>query len=131
MGYGRVHIAPPERRELERRVRARSGRAEGARRARLILMLAAGESYREIGRELRCSATYVARWKKRFQEHRLAGLDSQYVGRVAWVITPRMTYRHLLLREPRRGAGCVGRGCAGVARLTRQPPPGAVEDPPA
>jgi transposase len=99
MGYGCVHIAPPERRELERRVRARSGRAEGVRRARLMLMLAAGKSYREIGRELRCSATYVARWKKRFQEHRLAGLDSQYVGRVAWVITPRMEARVLAMTK--------------------------------
>jgi len=95
MGYGRVHIAPPERRELERRVRARGGRAEDARRARLMLMLAAGRSYREICRELGCSSAYVARWKERFQRHRLAGLDSRYAGRKAWVITPQMEARVL------------------------------------
>lgn len=101
MGYGRVYIAPPERRELERRVRARSGRAEDARRARLILMLAAGRSYREIQAELGCPATYVARWKARFEEHRLAGLDSRYAGRKAWVITPRMEARVLAMtRKP-------------------------------
>jgi transposase len=101
MGYGRVHIAPPERRELERRVRARGGRAEDARRARLILMLAAGHSYREICNEIGCSTAYVARWKARFQTHRLAGLDSRHLGREAWVITPEMEARVLTLtRKP-------------------------------
>ena len=101
MGYGRVHIAPPERRELERRVRARSGRAEDSRRARVILMLGAGKSYREICGDLRCSPNYVSCWKARFQEHRLAGLDSRYAGRKAWVITPRMEARVLdLTRKP-------------------------------
>jgi transposase len=106
MGYGRVYIAPPERRELARRVRARSGRAEDARRARLILMLAAGKSYREIERELGCASTYVARWKDRFQDNRLAGLDSRYAGRTAWVTTPRMEARVLAMtrKPPRDGS---------------------------
>lgn len=101
MGYGRVQIAPPERRELERRVRARGGRAEDARRARLMLLLASGRSYREICEELGCSPAYVARWKARFQEHRLSGLDARYAGRQAWVITPQMEARVLALtRKP-------------------------------
>jgi transposase len=95
MGYGRVHIAPPERSELERRVRARGGRAEDAKRARLVLMLAAGRTYSEICRELGCSSAYVARWKERFQTQRLAGLDARYSGRKAWVITPEMEARVL------------------------------------
>lgn len=97
MGYGHVHIAPPERRELQRRVRARGGRADDARRARLILMLAAGQSYRDIAGELGCSMAYVARWKTRFQQDRLAGLDSRYAGREAWVVTPKMESRVLAL----------------------------------
>ena len=101
MGYGRVFIAPPERAELDRRVRARSGRADDARRARLLLMLAAGQSYREIARELSCSTEYIAKWKARFQEHRIAGLDSRYAGRAAWVVTPKMEARVLALtRKP-------------------------------
>lgn len=88
MGYGRVFIAPPERKELERRVRARSGRADELRRAQLILLLAAGRSYREIMGELRCSPEYIAKWKARFQQDRLAGLDSRHAGREAWVSTP-------------------------------------------
>lgn len=88
MGYGRVFIAPPERAELVRRVRSRSTRAEDVRRARLMLLLAAGSSYREISRELRCGSEYIAKWKARFQEHRLPGLDARYVGRRPWVATP-------------------------------------------
>ena len=101
MGYGCVHIAPPERRELERRVRARGGRAEDARRARLMLLLASGRSYRDICQEIGCSPAYVARWKARFQKDRLAGLDSRYAGRSAWVMTPDMEARVLALtRKP-------------------------------
>ena len=95
MGYGRVYVAPPERRELERRLRSRSGRIEDARRARVILLLAAGHSYREICTELRCSHEYIARWKTRFQEDRLGGLDSRHVGRQAWVVTPNLEARVL------------------------------------
>ena len=43
-------------------------------------MLAAGHSYREIRQRLDCSDEYVREWKKRFQENRLAGLDSRYRG---------------------------------------------------
>jgi transposase len=99
MGYGRVQIAPPERRELERRLRARGGRAEDARRARLMLLLASGRSYRDICRELGCSPAYVARWKARFQKQRLAGLDSRYAGREAWVVTAQMEARVLALTQ--------------------------------
>ena len=101
MGYGRVFIAPPERRELERRVRARAGRLEDARRARVILMLAEGRSYREICQELHASHEYVARWKARFQQTRLAGLDSRHAGRKPWVVTAKLEARVIALtRQP-------------------------------
>jgi len=60
-------------------------------------MLAACKPYREIQKELGCSSTYVSRWKARFQSHRLAGLDSRYAGRKAWVITPRLEARVLAM----------------------------------
>src|SRR5258707_12932603 len=43
-------------------------------------MLAAGRSYREVRQRLDCSDEYIREWKKRFQEERLAGLDSRYRG---------------------------------------------------
>jgi transposase len=51
-------------------------------------MLAAGRSYREIATELRCSSEYIARWKARFLERRIPGLDSRHVGREPWVASP-------------------------------------------
>lgn len=66
-----------------------------------MLLLASGRSYRDICQEIGCSPAYVARWKARFQKDRLAGLDSRYAGRSAWVITADMEARVLALtRKP-------------------------------
>jgi transposase len=80
MILGRVILAPPERRELKRRARSRSLAVESVRRAKVILMLAAGDSYSEIGERLGCSDRYISLWKERFQQERLSGLDSRYRG---------------------------------------------------
>src|ERR1700738_939093 len=80
MILGRVILAPPERRELKRRARSRSLAVESVRRAKVILMLAAGDSYSEIGERLGCSDRYISLWKERFQQERLSGLDLRYRG---------------------------------------------------
>jgi transposase len=80
MSLGRVVLAPTERRELKRRAGKRSLAVELVKRAEVILMLASGHSYREIRERLDCSDEYIREWKKRFQEERLAGLDSRYRG---------------------------------------------------
>jgi hypothetical protein len=72
--------APPERQELKRRPRSRSLAVESVRRAKVILMLAAGDSYSEICERIGCSDRYVSLWKDRFQRERLSGLDSRYRG---------------------------------------------------
>jgi transposase len=77
---GTIELTTQERRELERRTRSRKLRVEDVRRARLILMLAAGESYLTIRNALRCDAGYVSRWKKRFETDRLAGLYARHQG---------------------------------------------------
>jgi len=77
---GRVILAPPERRELKRRARSRSLAVESVRRAKVILMLAAGDSYSEICDRLRCTDRYISLWKEHFQQERLSGLDSRYPG---------------------------------------------------
>src|SRR3982074_2330412 len=80
MSLARVILVPPERRELERRARSRSLAVELVRRAKVILMLAAGRSYSEIGERLGCTDRYISLWKKRFKQERLVGLDSRYRG---------------------------------------------------
>jgi transposase len=77
----RVILSPPERKELLRRTRSRSGRAEDAQRARLILELAGGRSFSQIMSQLRCSQNYIIRWKQRFLSERLSGLFARHQGR--------------------------------------------------
>ena len=73
MDESRVRLSPPERRELESRVRSRVLRAEDVRRAKLMLMLAQGASYRAIRQALGCNANYISCWKARFLAERLSG----------------------------------------------------------
>lgn len=77
-----------DRQELERRVRSQSLRADDVRRARLLLLLADGESYSAIQTILRCSSAYISRWKKRFEAAGLSGLHGRQQGRQATVLTP-------------------------------------------
>ena len=88
-----IQLSADERLELQSRARSRAMRADDVRRARLILMLDAGNSYQEIQGALPCDATYISRWKKRFIESRLAGLYGRHRGSKAEVLTPKMEGR--------------------------------------
>src|SRR5579871_257670 len=44
-------------------------------KARLILMLASGQSYANIRRRLQTTSPTISHWKKRFLEDHIAGLD--------------------------------------------------------
>ena len=88
-----LHLTVEERTELERRVRSRKGRAEDARRAKVILMLAAGESFSAITAAVGCYPDYVSRWKGRFESERLAGLQARYRGQDPTVRTPALEAR--------------------------------------
>ena len=88
-----LSLTPDERDELERRVRTRTIRAEDARRARVILMLAEGASYSTIETTVACYRDYVNRWRKRFLAHRVPGLQSRYHRQPPSVLTPAMQAR--------------------------------------
>src|SRR5262245_62233959 len=88
-------LTSPERRELERRVVSRRGRADDARRARCILLAAAGTSWAVIRAQLACSDSYIARWTGRFAAERLAGLYSRHRGQPARALTSRLEARIL------------------------------------
>src|SRR5437667_3496790 len=102
-----LDLSDAEREELERRLRLRTGRAEDARRARMILALDRGESYTEIAAALACNRNYISRWKERFVEDRLAGLYSRNISRSRSNNTPKLEARILawtLKRKPRNGS---------------------------
>jgi len=78
-------------------------RAGDAQRARLILRLAEGRSYRQVAQQLGCSQMTVTLWKRRFQEGRLEGLYGRHQGR--------------------RPGPQAGRLEARILAATHQPPP--------
>jgi transposase len=73
-------LTPEEKQDLERWAQSRSLPAGDVFRARLILALGKGESYREIETNLHTSAATIARWKIRFDQDRLAGLEGRHKG---------------------------------------------------
>ena len=77
----RIVISPPERRELDRRVRSRTIGAEDARRAQVILALGSGLGVRAVASKLKCSTSYIQRWRERFLASRLSGLVARHQGR--------------------------------------------------
>src|SRR3979409_237325 len=88
-------LTADERAELKRRLRSPKIRAEDARRARVILMLAEGASYSAIEATVPCFRDYINRRRKRFLAKGLAGLQSQYRGQPPTVLTPAMEARVL------------------------------------
>ncbi len=84
-----------ERAELEARLRSRTIRVEAARRARVILMLADGDSYSTIEAALPSYRDYINRWRRRFLASRLAGLESRHSSQPPSVLTPAMDARIL------------------------------------
>jgi transposase len=94
-----LQLTAPERETLESRVRARTLRAEDGRRARVILLLAAGRSYTTIQAAVGCDARYVSRWRQRFAAAGLAGLYSRHRGRAVQRRTPQLEARILALTQ--------------------------------
>ena len=61
---------------LETRERSRRGRADAAGRARVILLLAHGDSYGSITAKTGCSSRTIALWKRRFEADGVAGMTA-------------------------------------------------------
>jgi transposase len=94
-----LQLTAPERATLAARLRARTLRVEDVRRARVILMLADGQSYTTIQAAVGCDPRYVSRWRQRFVEAGLAGLYSRHRGRAVARRTPKLEARILALTQ--------------------------------
>src|SRR2546425_2512363 len=102
-----ITLTKSERMELTKQATRRSGRAEDARRARLVLLLAEGHTWDDICDRLPCSRGFIGSWSKRFAAERVAGLYSRHRGQAASVLTPRLEARILdwtLKRKPTDGS---------------------------
>ena len=74
---------------------SRTGRADDARRARVILLLAEGRTWEIVCEHVGCSRGFVASWRQRFADGRLAGLYSRHRGQAPTRTTPRVETRIL------------------------------------
>jgi hypothetical protein len=82
--YGSLLIlSNDEHEELVRWAQSRTLSAGDVFRARLILALAEGLSYHEIERKLNTSSPTIARWRKRFEKHRMEGLNPRHKGELS------------------------------------------------
>lgn len=101
-----IILTKRERMELSRQARSRTGRAEAARRARVILLLAEGATWAAVCHAVGCSRGFVATWSQRFAAERLAGLYSRHRGQAPLRHTPQTEARILgaTRRAPADGA---------------------------
>lgn len=72
-----IVLEEAERRELERRVAARTGSQQAGRRAQIILRAAAGEADARIAAAVGVAERTVWAWRQRFVRERLAGLEDR------------------------------------------------------
>src|SRR5450755_556575 len=97
-----MKLSKTELMELQRQASARNGRADSARHARLILLLADGLTWAAIRAKLDCNDSYIDRWSKRFATDRLAGLFARYAGRERYKVTDRIEARVLAWTTSRK-----------------------------
>jgi len=97
-----MKLTKRERMELQRQSNARNVRADVARHARLILLMADGLTWAEIRTKLDCRDSYISRWSQRFKADRLAGLFARYAGRRRYKVTERLEARVLAWTTKRK-----------------------------
>jgi len=99
-------LTAEQRTALETRARSGRGRADAARRARVILLLADGCSYATIAAMTGASSRTIALWKQRVLTDGLAGLTAQHRGSKPTVLTPALAARIMTWtrRPPPHGA---------------------------
>lgn len=73
-------VTEEQRSELSRWAASRTLPAGDVFRARLILALADGATYEQIKTSLQTTAPTISRWKQRFEEAGIAGLDPRHKG---------------------------------------------------
>ena len=101
-----VILTADQRLALETCVRSGRGRADAARRTRVILLLADGCSYATIAPMTGRSSRTIALWKQRFATDGVAGLAARHHGSKPTVLTPALEARIMTWtrRPPPHGA---------------------------
>ena len=76
-GAREVRLRPKVRKVLEARCRAASTPQGEVKRARIVLLAAEGRSTRSIAKEVGVQPRIVSKWRHRFADYGLAGLENR------------------------------------------------------
>lgn len=121
-----LQVSDEQRDELESWAQSRSLPAGDVFRARLILALADGLTYREIEGKLGASAPTVSKWKGRFEQHGVAGLQGQHRGSKPRRATPGVQARVIRRAQQKPSDGSTHWSCrklseeVGISKSTVQ-----------
>ena len=110
-----VELTTEEREELTRWSKSRTLPAGDVFKATLILALADGKSYSRIEEELNTSRPTVARWKARFEQGRIPGLEGRHKGSRPRKVTPAVQARLLKKTQQKPGDGSTHWSCRKMA----------------
>src|ERR1700745_2797695 len=72
-----VRLRPKRRKVLEARCRALSTPQSDVKRAQIVLLAGEGRSTRSIAKEVGVQPRIVSKWRHRFADHGLAGLNDR------------------------------------------------------
>jgi transposase len=108
-------LTDDQRLELRAITQSRSLPAEYVFRARLILLLAEGVSFSTIKQRMQTTAPTIIRWKQRFVQNGVDGLDTFHPGQTASVLTPAMRARILAATRKKPGDGSTHWSCRKLA----------------
>ena len=97
-------LSAAERSELENWARSRRLPAAQVKRARMLLLLDEGLSWTAVGAQTPCSPDFIARWKRRFERDRLAGLHARHRGKKPAANAAKVRARILAWTKQRRPA---------------------------
>ena len=105
--------------ELRAIAQSRSLPAGYVFRAKLILLLAEGASFSAIKQRLQTTAPTIIRWKQRFLQDGLDGLDTFHPGQTASVLTPALRARILAATRKKPSDGSTHWSCRKLAVALR------------
>src|SRR6202050_2123162 len=106
-----LQLMPEQREDLQRWAQSRTLPAGDVFRARLILALADGSTYREIATSLKTSLPPIARWKMRFEREGLAGFGGRHLGSKPRGATPTVQARVIRRVQQPPGDGSTHWSC--------------------
>ena len=113
---GLLELSDEQRDELRGWAQSRSLPAGDVFRARLILALADGLTYRQIEQRLGASAPTVSKWKNRFEENGIEGLQGRHPGSKPRRATPALQGRPIRRAQQKPSDGSTHWWCRKLAQ---------------